>query len=257
MDDLIYLAANGDFVIYAIPNDIISSYPCTIIETGFPKYYDEPKLISLGSPISKKHCYNQDKYDHYSRSDWEEIRKYNDLLKCQVGELTYALNGPRSNWYEDVFEGIQPIHQDSFVRYRNSESERSMIILDISHMDPYLETGHCIMFYPNLEDLSIEEAINDGKLFLKKADISRIIYQRSRKQDDPKPEGGVSRQSLLKLVIGMAIGGYRFDPDAKRNDSLGAIEKRLQELDISLSADTIRNALREASALLPANPHKT
>jgi hypothetical protein len=36
--------------------------------------------------------------------------------------------------------------------------------------------------------------------------------------ESEKPLGTKERDSLLKLVIGMAIGGYRYDPKAKRSE---------------------------------------
>lgn len=59
------------------------------------------------------------------------------------------------------------------------------------------------------------------------------------------------RDSLLKLVIGMAIGGYAYDPARKRNDKLAEIVSDLERSGVPLDADTVRKWLREAAELLP------
>ena len=59
------------------------------------------------------------------------------------------------------------------------------------------------------------------------------------------------RESLLKMVIGMATKGYRYDADAKRTDVTGEISRDLEDLGIGLDPDTVRKFLREGAALLP------
>jgi len=59
------------------------------------------------------------------------------------------------------------------------------------------------------------------------------------------------RESLLKLVIGMAIKGYAHDPHKSRTGTASEIATDLNFLGIPLSDDTIRSYLQEASELLP------
>lgn len=59
------------------------------------------------------------------------------------------------------------------------------------------------------------------------------------------------RDSLLKLIIGMAMCGYAYDPEQKRNDKLAEIVGDLERAGVSLDADTVRKWLREAAELLP------
>jgi hypothetical protein len=55
---------------------------------------------------------------------------------------------------------------------------------------------------------------------------------------------------MLRLIIGLAIGGYSFDPDALRSKIPKEIADGLDLLGIHLDRDTIRNYRREASELL-------
>jgi hypothetical protein len=59
------------------------------------------------------------------------------------------------------------------------------------------------------------------------------------------------RQTLLKLVLGMAIKGYAHNPDAARTSTAAEISGDLEQLGISVSDDTIRKYLTEAKEHLP------
>ena len=56
---------------------------------------------------------------------------------------------------------------------------------------------------------------------------------------------------MLKLVIGMAVKGYVYDPKAARSDSVAEIVKDLALVGVPLDDDTVRKWLREAAELLP------
>lgn len=75
-------------------------------------------------------------------------------------------------------------------------------------------------------------------------------------EKNPKPLSDKERSSLLKMIIGMAIEGYRYDPAAKRGPTASEIASDLQLLGISLDEDTIRRWLKEAVQELPSNWHK-
>jgi hypothetical protein len=58
-------------------------------------------------------------------------------------------------------------------------------------------------------------------------------------------------QSLLKLVAGMAVAGYSYNPKEKRSDVTKEISDDLALRGIELHPDTVRKWLREASEILP------
>lgn len=65
-----------------------------------------------------------------------------------------------------------------------------------------------------------------------------------------KPLATIERESLLKLVIGMAVKGYSYDPDAKKNTSVSDIAADLAVLGLQLDVDTIRKYLKQGAELL-------
>jgi len=121
----------------------------------------------------------------------------------------------------------------------------------------------------SLEDPSVEEAVFPAtfneplivklpQLLIKTADIRSLLgLSSSTAKEDQKPDGGVSRDTLLTMIIGMAVDAYGYDPGAKKSHVPKELENCFNLLGLSLIDDTIRKALKEASVLLPAKPHKS
>jgi hypothetical protein len=65
------------------------------------------------------------------------------------------------------------------------------------------------------------------------------------------------RDTLLRLILGMAIRGYGHDPSARKTETVSQITKDLEHLGIPVSDETIRKYLKEAAGLLPGKPPKT
>ncbi|WP_417514758.1 hypothetical protein [Minwuia sp.] len=59
------------------------------------------------------------------------------------------------------------------------------------------------------------------------------------------------KASLLRLVIGMAVGAYAYDPADTRSDVTREIADDLDRAGVSLKRDTILKWLREGAELLP------
>ena len=73
-----------------------------------------------------------------------------------------------------------------------------------------------------------------------------------------KPLGSRERETLLKLLIGMAIVGYRYDPAAAKSTALKDIADDLASLGISIDTDTVRKYLKEAErGVLPRKPRQS
>ena len=66
-----------------------------------------------------------------------------------------------------------------------------------------------------------------------------------------RPLGAKERDSLLKLVIGMAVTGYKYDPGARKSFVPKEISQDLDRLGVGLDPNTVRKWLKAASELLP------
>lgn len=73
-----------------------------------------------------------------------------------------------------------------------------------------------------------------------------------------KPLSTTERNTLLKLVIGMAVKGYSFDPAASRSATPKEIADDLAALGIAFTDDTVRKYLKQAAnTVLPGKPRQS
>lgn len=75
--------------------------------------------------------------------------------------------------------------------------------------------------------------------------------------DFEKPIGLRERESLLKLILGMAIKGYGYDPKATKSTGVSEIASDLQLIGLKLNDDTVRKYLNEAKALFSGELNRT
>ena len=77
----------------------------------------------------------------------------------------------------------------------------------------------------------------------------------------PAPEKSLStleRNTLLKLVIGLAVKGYGYDPTASKSGAPREIADDLAALGITVTDDTVRKYLKQAAETqLPAKLHQS
>lgn len=68
-----------------------------------------------------------------------------------------------------------------------------------------------------------------------------------------KPINAKERDTFLKMIIGMAMGGYAYDPSAAKSHATNEIYGDLLLRGIRLDQDTIRNKLKEATLLVDSD----
>jgi hypothetical protein len=162
----------------------------------------------------------------------------------------FGRDGAGALFYEMTFIGMQPVAAQSFRSFQNG-NDSALVALDI-HKSKVVEKSDGIFINVSPE-IRLIDAMKDGKLFVMKADLDAISSDKAVDPEDVKPEGAVSRKSLLKLVIGMAVKGYTYDPIAKKNTAGSDIKTDLERLGVGLDAQTIRDALKEAASTLPSS----
>lgn len=83
--------------------------------------------------------------------------------------------------------------------------------------------------------------------------IEEMNRDHARSQGAAKTDSAITREreSLLKLIIGMAIRGYSYNPKAGRSPVVKEIASDLAMIGIPLDEDTVRKYLVEARELLP------
>lgn len=86
-------------------------------------------------------------------------------------------------------------------------------------------------------------------------DAMTAIAQRSKAtvansgQTEPELKEA-ERQSLYKIIIGLAVGAYAYTPD-KRNARLSEMLADIERAGVNVDADTLRKWLKAASTVLP------
>ena len=104
--------------------------------------------------------------------------------------------------------------------------------------------------YDDLLEKSTEELITANQII----DIkNQIILELESSKATAKPLLTKERETLLKLIIGMAISGYSYQPKEKRNSAVQEIADDLHLSGIGLDPDTVRKWLKMASELLPTD----
>lgn len=81
-------------------------------------------------------------------------------------------------------------------------------------------------------------------------------FEGTLQDSGPKEVASRERQTLYKMIIAMAVDAYGFNPKASRSPLPKELEGILDRLGLSVSDDTIRQKLKEASELLGQNFEK-
>jgi hypothetical protein len=87
------------------------------------------------------------------------------------------------------------------------------------------------------------------------AELERLIpvpEDRKPKAQTPieKPLGTRERETLLKMIISMAVDKYKYDPQAEKSGGVTRIRDAVEKAGFKISDDTIRSKLQEAENFL-------
>lgn len=98
-------------------------------------------------------------------------------------------------------------------------------------------------------------SIDDRPIIEKTVVYTKDDIKKSPELDTaPKKLNETERNTMLKLIIGMAIDAYGYEPDKSRNDLTGnnknSLSAKMQTHGITISDDTIRKYLNEAKELI-------
>jgi hypothetical protein len=110
-----------------------------------------------------------------------------------------------------------------------------------------LDRSEALQALDNLRDAYLE--LLDDYTSLKAASTSEAVTVVTNADLSTR-----ERDTLLKMVIGLAIGGYRYDPKLARSPVIPEIANDLDKAGVRVSDDTVRKYLREGASHLPAKP---
>ena len=96
-------------------------------------------------------------------------------------------------------------------------------------------------------------ALQDDRIKWLASRVAELETSRAPANAAEKPLGTRERESLLKLVLCMAMDAYGFDPKASRSPIAKELTGHLALAGLSLDEDTVRKYLAEAKELLPGD----
>jgi hypothetical protein len=154
------------------------------------------------------------------------------------------------------YKGFYGIHKDdirdSELIHKSSEKiihTKGLVFRDTDELYLYVDNRDVeskpIVGY-NISDILI---FNDDLLrFSKQKEVFSTGYEEG---STPAPEENPKTiNSLLTMIITMAIKGYSYAPDEKRSQTAKEIASDADQLGLSISDDTIRKWLKKAAGLL-------
>jgi hypothetical protein len=161
-------------------------------------------------------------------------------------------------WTERVgLEFPAPLKQLAFVRaenfkdwpklYEEMKEAKDKIIADWrDHAEQQLATAK--EFAQRRDDAMARVAILESEIAALRNEL-----EKAREARKEKSLGTRERDSLLKITIGMAMAGYKYDPRSSRNPATSEIVDDLLRLGVGVDAETLRKFLREGVQLLPGD----
>ena len=258
VDDLFHAAAEGELTIYVSANEWRSKFIISINEQLMVSKIRED-LAQLQTQLQSDPSSSNNVMEDYENRKEKTGKLFNEVLSADSllepktdGYFTlYPNNGIYRALYLMPLKGLQPISRISLSEFRNGSTTRR-IELNLFDNSILVDNDLKYIVFPD-HDVLFQDALRDGKLFVMKKDLQAMSGQPTN-PDDVKPEGGVSRKTLLKLVLGMAMNRYNFDPTKTRTDVPKTIEIGVTPHGIDLTDDTIRKALKEAVDTIPRKP---
>lgn len=149
----------------------------------------------------------------------------NDIeFPAALAERVLSRSGAHIDWKQE-YEKLEALHRAQVADWRKNCAEQRETI------------GTC---YSQIESLTSE--------------LQRVREEATAAlaaSPAEKPQSTRERMGMLKVIYAMAVSGYGFDPTTKRSKLAPEIAADLARLGLSVSDDTIRRYIKEASDLLP------
>lgn len=205
---------------------------------------EEALALSFGKDPEQVFWNRLEKIPYYESPFAMEYKKLRDLagraLKC--GKLydpiipCIFIGWMRQN----EIDFPQELEEKAIARGNNIVNWKKMYDDLLEKNNNNVKTANKIIDAKNNEIINLSKSLDENK------------RQDQGKADTTcKPIGTRERETLLKMVIGMAIDAYGFEPAAPKSPFPKELQDILDRADLSVSNDTIRKYLNEAAVLLP------
>ena len=203
---------------------------------------------------------NEQTFDHWSKAAYWSIDEAAALLIARKPSVISQKIALKDSSRSDTLASFLALH-DLLDRALTAKqinfnygpggylawAKRNRIDIPAELEEAVRKHGHQIDDWKGISDRQASE-IAELKARLAETEAGRVS---ARSATAEATVGARERDSLLKLVIGMAIKGYAYDPRAARGPGAQEISDDLALIGIPLDSDTVRKYLNEAKSLLP------
>ena len=190
----------------------------------------------------------------------------NDALTREEAALLMVGVEPNSMWGKEIVNGYNGDAAKNLEKYYNKNAqikkaydtffalyERLYRSMNAGDLAPYTKTCYCAVYIKIIPLLTVAlKEIDACDSF--KAALQTWVESHRPKTTKPKPTekplATKERETLMKMIIGMAIGGYGYDPTASKSSIPTDIYNDLALHGVQLDQDTIRNKLKAAAHFL-------
>lgn len=198
--------------------------------------------------------------------NWDSIKRYTDsaFAKEYYNRRDIAIRA--KNW-KDLYDPIMPCLFLTWLKTKRMDFPAELEAQVIAN------GGHVVNWktaYENLKktyddlvstqneiiELKDSTIIKLGENFTRLEKQYEAIKQQlleTEKKQTEKPLKTRERETALKLIIGIAVDSYGYDPKAIRSPTAKEISGDLAKHGISIDEDTVRKWLKEAAEILPQN----
>lgn len=193
--------------------------------------------------------------------NWQAISKYLQLSRFAVQYQQRRELAMRAAQWKQLYDPVLPGIFLAWARGIEIEVPRALVeavqkrgpIRDWKSLYDGLKTTHAKReaSWTALDEAKDRTIAEKDRVVAALEDRVRNLEGQRTAQPAEKQLGVRERESLLKVVIGMAVGGYSYDPKAGRSDRPTEIAGDLERAGVPLDVDTVRKWLREAAELLP------
>jgi hypothetical protein len=173
-------------------------------------------------------------------------------IPTELEAIVVARGGEIGDW-KTVYENEKDAHaktmewakaqMDEAIKFADQQQTQALQ-LGKQYQEEAFEIGRQAVAERDAEIARLQEALRAAEERINVADAQTV------KLPSPDP-GPRERESMLRLIIGMAIQGYKYAPAAAKNSAVREIADDLHLLGIGLDEDTVRKYLQEAKDLLP------
>lgn len=244
-DDLLHMAKRGELQICVIAGGWSASrvyeidHSIDVERDGFS--------ISYRGPDAPEFPTGDDESFADKVIEWQHGQERQDAVVHNL--VSYGRRGQNGWWYDMNPKGPAVVAASSIAEYL-VKPDTAHIEIDINTWKNIADPVHQRFFRPDPEVL-VKDALQTDRLVLLKADLERLRGGGAGAAEE-KPDKAPLRNTLLKIIYGMAISSYSHEPKASKNPAVKKIAIDLElvkDADVRVGDDTIRKVLDEASEL--------